>query len=59
MENLKRLNSVAMNATLREECLPDTRQEILKSIVDWLTAPSAGQNTLWLHGVAGSAKAPS
>ena len=56
IENLKRLNPVQMNASSRSECLPDTRQDLLKSIVDWLTTPSPDQNILWLHGLAGSGK---
>jgi NACHT domain len=56
IENLKRLNPVPMNASSRPECLPNTRQELLKSITDWLTTPSPDQNIFWLHGLAGSGK---
>ena len=45
-----------MNASSRPECLPDTRQDLLKSLADWLTTPSPDQNILWLHGLAGSGK---
>jgi hypothetical protein len=55
IENLKRLNPVQMNASSRPECLPDTREDLLKSIADWLTTPS-DQNIFWLHGLAGSGK---
>ena len=56
IENLKRLNPVQMNASSRPECLPNTRQELLKSITDWVTTPSPDQNIFWLHGPAGSGK---
>ena len=36
--------------------LPDTRQDVLRSIIDWLTTPSEDHNVLWLHGLAGSGK---
>jgi len=45
-----------MNASSRPECLPDTRQDLLKSMADWLTTPSPDQNIFWLHGLAGSGK---
>src|SRR6202795_2942841 len=44
-----------MDAFSRPECLPETRQDILKSVTDWLTTPS-DSNTLWLYGLAGSGK---
>jgi hypothetical protein len=56
IENLKHLNYVQMNASSRLECLPDTRQDLLKSMADWLTTPSPDQNIFWLHGLAGSGK---
>jgi NACHT domain len=56
IENLKLLNPVQMNASSRPECLPDTRQDLLKSMADWLTTPSPDQNIFWLHGLAGSGK---
>ena len=56
IENLKCLNPVRMNASSRPECLPDTRQDLLKSITDWLTTPSPDQNIFWLYGLAGSGK---
>ena len=45
-----------MDASAREECLPGTREDILKFITGWLTAPSDDQNILWLYGLAGSGK---
>src|ERR1700735_2669814 len=56
IENLKQLNPVRMDASAREECLPGTREDILKFITGWLTAPSDDQNILWLYGLAGSGK---
>jgi pantothenate kinase-related protein Tda10 len=56
IENLKSLNYVQMNASSCPECLPDTRQDLLKSIADWQTTPSPDQNIFWLHGQAGSGK---
>lgn len=49
------LNPVRMDAFSRPECLPETREDVLKSITDWLTTPS-DENILWLYGVAGSGK---
>jgi NACHT domain len=56
IENLKHLNPVRMDASSRPECLPETRQDVLKFITDWLTTPSDDQNTLWLYGLAGCGK---
>jgi hypothetical protein len=56
IENLKLLNPTQMDASSRSECLPGTRQDILKFITDWLTTPSENQNVLWLHGLAGYGK---
>jgi WD40 repeat protein len=55
-EYLKQLNPARMDAVSRSECLPDTRQNILKFIIDWLTTPYQGQNVFWLYGLAGSGK---
>jgi hypothetical protein len=56
IENLKLLNPTQMDASSRSECVPGTRQDILKFITDWLTTPSEKQNVLWLHGLAGYGK---
>jgi hypothetical protein len=56
LESLKRLKPIEMDASSRSECLPGTREDILKFITDWLTTPSDTQNVLWLHGLAGSGK---
>jgi hypothetical protein len=45
-----------MNASSRTLCLPGTRGEILKDIIEWATVPSDSGNVLWLSGVAGSGK---
>jgi adenylylsulfate kinase-like enzyme len=45
-----------MDAFSRPECLPDTRQDILKFITDWLTTPSPNENILWLYAMAGFGK---
>jgi len=56
MELLKKLNPARMDAFSRPECLPGTRQDILKWVINWLTTPSDEQNILWLYGLAGSGK---
>jgi hypothetical protein len=56
LESLKRLRPIEMDASSRSECLPGTREEILKFITDWLVTPSEAQNVLWLNGLAGSGK---
>ncbi|OCB85826.1 WD40 repeat-like protein [Sanghuangporus baumii] len=39
----------------RPECLPGTRMEVRRKIIDWVFSKSK-QNIFWLHGVAGSGK---
>ncbi|KAJ6616366.1 WD40 repeat-like protein [Mycena sp. CBHHK59/15] len=56
LETLKSLNPVDMDGSLRGVCLPGTRQDILASIIEWLTMPSDNSNLLWLHSVAGAGK---
>ncbi|KZP30581.1 hypothetical protein FIBSPDRAFT_777346, partial [Athelia psychrophila] len=53
---LKGLKPAEMNATSRPLCLPGTRQDLLKDIIDRLLTPSADQNVVWLHGAAGLGK---
>ncbi|KAJ7191535.1 WD40 repeat-like protein [Mycena pura] len=53
---LETLSLIDVDASLRLECLPGTRRELLRNITEWLTTPSATSNVLWLHGVAGSGK---
>jgi hypothetical protein len=55
-EKLKQLNPFNVDASLRAECLPGTRQDVLTHITEWLTMPLAGANILWLHGIAGAGK---
>ncbi|KAF9059437.1 WD40-repeat-containing domain protein [Rhodocollybia butyracea] len=58
-QKLNSLEPVKMNASLRPECLPGTREEIRGLITNWLTTPpddSSPGNILWLSGVAGAGK---
>jgi NACHT domain len=55
-QTLLELLPAEMEASGRLECLPSTRQDVLRKIVDWATDPSGIQNVLWLHGLAGSGK---
>ncbi|KAF7978475.1 hypothetical protein HWV62_45603 [Athelia sp. TMB] len=52
---LKGLDPAKMNAADRPVCLPGTRQDLLKTILDWFMTPS-NENILWLHGAAGLGK---
>ncbi|KAF7979693.1 hypothetical protein HWV62_41709 [Athelia sp. TMB] len=52
---LKRLDPAKMNAADRPVCLPGTRQDLLKTTIEWLMTPS-DENILWLHGAAGLGK---
>ncbi|KAF7967919.1 hypothetical protein HWV62_32533 [Athelia sp. TMB] len=52
---LRGLKHANMDVAERPSCLPGTRQERLKEIIDWLLSPS-DQNVLWLHGEAGLGK---
>ena len=56
IENLKLLNPVQMDASLRPGCLHGTREDILSTVTNWLITPLEGQNVLWLHGVTGFGK---
>jgi hypothetical protein len=53
---LDKLEPVTMDASKRIECLPDTRSDILKFIINWVHDPAAQHNMLWVHGLAGSGK---
>ncbi|KAF9067642.1 WD40-repeat-containing domain protein [Rhodocollybia butyracea] len=58
-QTLNNLEPVKMNASLRPECLPRTREEIRGLITNWLTTPPDDNNPgniLWLSGVAGAGK---
>ncbi|KAF7967035.1 hypothetical protein HWV62_36029 [Athelia sp. TMB] len=52
---LRDLKPADMSAAERLPCLPGTRQERLKEIIEWLLTPS-DKNVLWLHGEAGVGK---
>ncbi|KAF7979251.1 hypothetical protein HWV62_42918 [Athelia sp. TMB] len=53
---LDALKPAKMDLHGRPECLPGTRLDILKIVVDWATNPAASENVFWLSGVAGSGK---
>ncbi|KZP15975.1 hypothetical protein FIBSPDRAFT_832257 [Athelia psychrophila] len=54
---LKVLDPAKMNAADRPMCLPGTRQDRQKEIIEWLMSPSEqNQNVMWLHGGAGLGK---
>ncbi|KZP10825.1 hypothetical protein FIBSPDRAFT_989169, partial [Athelia psychrophila] len=54
---LKVLDPAKMNAAERPMCLPGTRQDRQKEIIEWLMTPSdQNQNVMWLHGGAGLGK---
>ncbi|KZP15984.1 hypothetical protein FIBSPDRAFT_794902 [Athelia psychrophila] len=47
---LKVLDPTKMNAADRPMCLPGTRQDRQKEIIEWLMSPSEqNQNVMWLH----------
>ncbi|KZP18430.1 WD40 repeat-like protein [Athelia psychrophila] len=56
LDLLRILDPIPMNAVSRPQCLEGTREGILQSLSDNLTAPSAAAKVLWLHGMAGSGK---
>ncbi|KZP08543.1 hypothetical protein FIBSPDRAFT_1052362 [Athelia psychrophila] len=56
LDLLRILDPIPMNAASRPRCLKGTRERILQSLSDNLTAPSAAAKVLWLHGMAGSGK---
>jgi hypothetical protein len=46
-----------MNEYNRNVCLPDTRLDVVKAIIDWIADESSDcKSVLWLHGLAGSGK---
>ncbi|KZP22859.1 hypothetical protein FIBSPDRAFT_952434 [Athelia psychrophila] len=55
LKGLHVLDPAKMNAADRPVCLPGTRQDRQKEIIEWLMSPS-DQNVLWLHGAAGLGK---
>jgi hypothetical protein len=53
---LDKLEPIKMDTSRRTECLPNTRREILKFIVDWVNDMKSEHKMLWVHGLAGSGK---
>jgi hypothetical protein len=54
---LSKLKLVAMNESNRDACLPKTRLDVIKFIVEWIADGSSDQKrVLWLYGLAGSGK---
>jgi len=54
---LSLLKPVEMNEYSRKNCLPTTRLDIIKSIIEWITDESRERKSvLWLYGLAGSGK---
>ncbi|KIM89872.1 hypothetical protein PILCRDRAFT_812653 [Piloderma croceum F 1598] len=54
---LSHLKPVDMNEYNRNGCLPDTRLDVTKVIIDWIADESSDRkHVLWLYGLAGSGK---
>jgi hypothetical protein len=54
---LSHLKPVDMNEYNRTGCLPDTRSDVIKVIIDWIADESSDRKpVLWLYGLAGSGK---
>lgn len=53
---LDKLDPVTMDASSRIGCLPNTRTDVLKFVVDWANDTKSEQKMLWIHGLAGSGK---
>ena len=45
-----------MDASRCTECLPYTRTEVLKFIIDWVNDLASKEKILWVHGPAGCSK---
>ncbi|OJA08875.1 hypothetical protein AZE42_01734 [Rhizopogon vesiculosus] len=56
MQSLAKLHPADMDDPSRPVCLPQTRSDLLSSVLSWAMNPSSNQNILWLHGPAGSGK---
>jgi hypothetical protein len=50
------LEPARMDSSIRSECLPGTRTDILQSITNWAYSTSVDKRLLWLRGLAGSGK---
>ncbi|KZP33641.1 hypothetical protein FIBSPDRAFT_1036166, partial [Athelia psychrophila] len=54
---MDKLRPAVMDESKRGECLPDTRLQAIKSIMEWFSSDSEGQEgAMWVHGVAGAGK---
>ncbi|KAF7980717.1 hypothetical protein HWV62_37189 [Athelia sp. TMB] len=54
---VEKLRPAVMDQTQRGICLPDTRQDVIKSILDWYSDDSEGhESAMWLYGLAGAGK---
>jgi NACHT domain len=53
---LDTLDPVTMDASRRTGCLPNTRTDVLKLVVDWANDTRSEQKMLWIRGLAGSGK---
>ncbi|KAJ7636964.1 hypothetical protein FB45DRAFT_789127, partial [Roridomyces roridus] len=55
LENLPGAKISEVRYDQGNRCLPDTRQEVIDEIVDWVNKPES-TSYFWLYGVAGSGK---
>ncbi|KAF7970202.1 hypothetical protein HWV62_24790 [Athelia sp. TMB] len=54
---VQKLRPALMDQTQRDICLPNTRQDVIKSILDWYSDDSEGhESAMWLYGLAGAGK---
>ena len=52
-----KLKPTEIDTHRRKECLPNTRLDVINSIIDWMTDESEDcRPVLWLYGMAGSGK---
>jgi polynucleotide 5'-kinase involved in rRNA processing len=55
-QGLLQLQPCPMDYSIRVECLPETRVDLLKSIEDWTNNMSVKQSVHLLYGLAGAGK---
>ena len=53
---LDKLQPANMDPSKRTECLQNTRNDILKFVVEWANNKRNEETMLWIHGLAGSGK---
>jgi hypothetical protein len=54
---LLKLKPIEIDTHRRKECLPSTRLDVIKSIIEWMMDESKDcRRVLWLNGLAGSGK---